>query len=260
VVNCLATEKFLSTHRETLSHVIRCILCLKEIVVTGRFYRTIYFYIVDLGGLVVSVLATGPTGSIPTEVDGFLRVIKIWSTTSFGWEVKPSVPCRRFTACKRTLRAWIELVMLVSKIQRPFDCQMALVATSGLSRWWVGWSLTATNAQDQVTSERGGQCPYRAVEPWLLYYYISILRHSLYVPIYLSLWYRVQHVNLIVAKMVKKLSTFYGTGIFITMYKRALELCSPFHTLTSHLFEIILILSSHLYVSHKRFLQLSLQN
>jgi hypothetical protein len=43
---------------------------------------------------VVSVLATGPKvrgGSIPTEVDGFLRVIKIRSTTSFGGEVKPSV-------------------------------------------------------------------------------------------------------------------------------------------------------------------------
>jgi hypothetical protein len=30
---------------------------------------------------------------------------KIRSTPSFGGEVKPSVPCRRFTACKRTLRA-----------------------------------------------------------------------------------------------------------------------------------------------------------
>jgi hypothetical protein len=31
--------------------------------------------------------------------------------------------------------------------------------------------LTATNAQDHVTSERGGPGPYRAVEPWLYYYY-----------------------------------------------------------------------------------------
>jgi hypothetical protein len=40
---------------------------------------------------VVSVLATGPkvAGSIPAEVDVFLRVIKIRSTTSFGEEVKP---------------------------------------------------------------------------------------------------------------------------------------------------------------------------
>jgi hypothetical protein len=32
----------------------------------------------------------------------------------------------------------------------------------------VDWSLTATNAQDQVTSERGGPSLYRAVEPRLL--------------------------------------------------------------------------------------------
>jgi hypothetical protein len=58
-------------------------------------------YIV-LGGLVVSALATEPK---VRGFNGFLRVIKIRSTTSFGGEVKPSVPCRRFTACKRTLRA-----------------------------------------------------------------------------------------------------------------------------------------------------------
>jgi hypothetical protein len=29
---------------------------------------------------------------------------KILSTTSFGGEVKPSVPCRRFAACKRSLK------------------------------------------------------------------------------------------------------------------------------------------------------------
>jgi hypothetical protein len=50
---------------------------------------------------VVSVLATGPKvrGSMDFKGD------KISSTPSFGGEVKPSVPCRRFTACKRTLRA-----------------------------------------------------------------------------------------------------------------------------------------------------------
>jgi hypothetical protein len=53
---------------------------------------------------VVSVLATRPKVR-GFEIDGFLRVIKIRSTTSFGGEVKPLVPCRKFTACKRTLRA-----------------------------------------------------------------------------------------------------------------------------------------------------------
>jgi hypothetical protein len=46
---------------------------------------------------VVSVLATGPKGCglEPSQGDGFVRVIKIGSTTSFGWEVKPEVPCHK---------------------------------------------------------------------------------------------------------------------------------------------------------------------
>jgi hypothetical protein len=45
---------------------------------------------------VVSVLATGPKGRgfEPGQGDGFLRVIKIRSTSSFGWEVKPEVQRR----------------------------------------------------------------------------------------------------------------------------------------------------------------------
>jgi hypothetical protein len=48
-----------------------------------------------LGGVVVSVLATGPKGCRfkPSQGDGFLRAIKIRSTPSFGWQVKPEVPC-----------------------------------------------------------------------------------------------------------------------------------------------------------------------
>jgi hypothetical protein len=34
-------------------------------------------------------------GSNLAEDDGFLRAIKIRSATSFGGEVKPSVPCRK---------------------------------------------------------------------------------------------------------------------------------------------------------------------
>jgi hypothetical protein len=41
-------------------------------------------------------------GSNPAEAVGFLGR-KILSTPSFGGEVKPSVPCRRFAACKRSL-------------------------------------------------------------------------------------------------------------------------------------------------------------
>jgi hypothetical protein len=50
-----------------------------------------------LGGVVVSVLATRPKYREfePGKGDGFLRAIKIRSTPSFGWEVKPEVPCRK---------------------------------------------------------------------------------------------------------------------------------------------------------------------
>jgi hypothetical protein len=46
---------------------------------------------------VVSVLATGPKGcgSESGQGDGFFRAIKIRSTPSFGWEVKPEVPRRK---------------------------------------------------------------------------------------------------------------------------------------------------------------------
>ena len=46
-------------------------------------------------------------GSNPAEAVGFLKVDKkILSTPSFGREVKLSVLCRRFAACKRTLGAY----------------------------------------------------------------------------------------------------------------------------------------------------------
>ena len=42
-------------------------------------------------------------GSNPAEAVGFLGRKKILSTPSFGGEVKPTVSCRRFAACKRSL-------------------------------------------------------------------------------------------------------------------------------------------------------------
>jgi hypothetical protein len=72
---------------------------------------------VDLGGLVVSVLATGPkVRGFDPEVDGFLRVIKI----------------RRFTACKRTLRTRIKMLRKVNSHPSLLTaCKMALAVTSG---------------------------------------------------------------------------------------------------------------------------------
>jgi hypothetical protein len=45
----------------------------------------------------------------PRTVD-FYGWWKSVARTSFGGEVKPSVPCRRFTACKRTLRSTSEML------------------------------------------------------------------------------------------------------------------------------------------------------
>ena len=41
-------------------------------------------------------------GSIPARIIGFFQSLKILSMTSFRREVKPWVPCHKFTACKRT--------------------------------------------------------------------------------------------------------------------------------------------------------------
>jgi hypothetical protein len=58
------------------------------------------------GGLVVSMLASGTQdrGSEPGRSRWTFQGKKIHSLPSFGGEVKPSVPCRRFAARKRTLR------------------------------------------------------------------------------------------------------------------------------------------------------------
>ena len=57
------------------------------------------------GGLEVACWSLVPKFAVsnPAEAVRFLRAKKILSTPSFGREVKPSVPCRRFAACKRTL-------------------------------------------------------------------------------------------------------------------------------------------------------------
>ena len=60
----------------------------------------------NFGGLGVACWPLVPNfaGSNPAEAVGFFRAKKIVSTPSFGGEVKPSVPCRRFAACKRSLK------------------------------------------------------------------------------------------------------------------------------------------------------------
>jgi hypothetical protein len=63
-------------------------------------FTSVFFthVLVVLGGLVVIVLAIGTKIREFRPGRGrwiFLRAIKIRSTTSFGGEVKPSIPCRK---------------------------------------------------------------------------------------------------------------------------------------------------------------------
>ena len=67
-----------------------------------------------------------------TQVRGFFQGEKILSTSSFEREVKPSVPCRRFTACKRFLNAtWKSGIS--GKIHRPFLAHIFLPLATRIS-------------------------------------------------------------------------------------------------------------------------------
>ena len=70
-----------------------------------NFSPYIYCFLHGFVGLAVTCWPLVPkfAGSNPAEDVGFLGRKKILSTPSFGGEVKPSAPCRRFAACKRSL-------------------------------------------------------------------------------------------------------------------------------------------------------------
>ena len=75
----------------------------------------------SFGGLRVACWPLVPkfAGSKPGRSRRIFQGEKILSTLSFAGEVKPSVPCRRFTACKRFLNAtWKSGIS--GKIHRPF--------------------------------------------------------------------------------------------------------------------------------------------
>ena len=72
----------------------------------------------------------------PTRSLWIFQGEKILSTPSFGREVKPFVPCRWFTACKRSMNvAWKSGIFR----HRPFLAQVFLPFTtrvSGGDTWW----------------------------------------------------------------------------------------------------------------------------
>jgi hypothetical protein len=86
-------------------------------------------------------------GSNPVEAIRFFRGKKILSRPSFRREVKLSVPCCRFVACKRSLQmAWNS--PFVSKITGhflppvpPFPARGLLCHRRRGDTWWHKWEL-----------------------------------------------------------------------------------------------------------------------
>jgi hypothetical protein len=99
-------------------------------------YMFVCVHVCSFSGLGVSVLAFGTQVCRfrPGRSRRIFKGKKILSIPSFGGEVKPSVSCRRFTACKRSLElrgTWI-LGQICRNISRPRRVPPS--ATRGLSR------------------------------------------------------------------------------------------------------------------------------
>jgi len=86
-----------------------------HVAITATYINVIHPYIITLR----LPWSRGSMLPFSTQVRGFkpgrsrriFKGEKIFITPSFGGEVKPSVPCRRFAACKRSLNG-VEVVIL----------------------------------------------------------------------------------------------------------------------------------------------------
>jgi hypothetical protein len=130
-------------------------------------------------GLAVSMLASGtPRLRVRTwpKLSDFLGE-EIHSMPSFGGKVKPSVPCCRFVACKRTLRFTWKLES-AGKIDRPFLAQFHPSLTEVSHVAWHGAPLEmmeGTNCSAQRPSSLRPRC-FGEVDPEIvthIYLYLS---------------------------------------------------------------------------------------
>jgi hypothetical protein len=108
-----------------------------------------------------SVLAFGAQvhGCKPGRIHWIFKGEKILSAPSFGGEVKPSVPCRRFAACKRSLqlRGSRILGQICQNISRPRRVPPS--AARGLSCWT--WRHLAEKVGTSNGGERNSNLPLR---------------------------------------------------------------------------------------------------
>jgi len=100
----------------------------------------------------------GTVLAFSTQVRGFkpgrsrriFKGEKIISTPSFGGEVKPSVPCRRYAACKRSLNG----VEVVISAKLPDN----ILAHSS---HFLRWDLSRRGGHLKKTRESNGKLPLR---------------------------------------------------------------------------------------------------
>ena len=128
----------------------------------------------------------GSVLAFSTQVSGFkpgrslriLRAKNILSTPSFGGEVKPSVPCRRFAACRRSinLSGSRNLGKITGHLSRPqFHLSLlgSLVSLCGYTGTWRRkWErLKAGESNGKLTQRTCPGCsvpePYRSHD-WAL--------------------------------------------------------------------------------------------
>jgi hypothetical protein len=100
----------------------------------------------------VLAFGTQDRGFKPGRSRRIFKGQKILSTPSFGGGVKPSVPCRRFAACKISLelggsRILDEIFLNISRPQR-----VPPSAARGLSRRW-----TQRHLAEKVGTSKGGE-------------------------------------------------------------------------------------------------------
>jgi hypothetical protein len=98
-----------------------------------------------LGGVVFGALSTGPKGRgfKPGRGDGFLRAIKIRSTPSFVWEVKPDVPCRKISRHVKNPLRYFRYWEAKFSLLRPFTLLATDVSAGRTARelWWTSQEL-----------------------------------------------------------------------------------------------------------------------
>jgi hypothetical protein len=92
----------------------------------------------------ISVLATGPKvrGLKPGRGDKFSRTIKIRITTSFGGEVKPSVPCRKILRHSKELYEYVRYIswqnpLFSSPVSSWFATRWLSTGRIARESWWT---------------------------------------------------------------------------------------------------------------------------